>query len=52
MKALCLGAKGVGIGRPTMYSLAWGEEGVIHAIESESARSACLSLLQHPSRPR
>ncbi|ODN87112.1 L-lactate dehydrogenase (cytochrome) [Cryptococcus wingfieldii CBS 7118] len=33
VKALCLGAKGVGMGRPFLYSLTYGEEGVIHAIE-------------------
>lgn len=35
VKALCLGAKGVGMGRPFMYALTYGEEGVAHAIESE-----------------
>nr|ODN85609.1 L-lactate dehydrogenase (cytochrome) [Cryptococcus depauperatus CBS 7841] len=33
VKALCLGAKGVGMGRPFLYSLTYGEEGVMHAIE-------------------
>ncbi|KAK8861216.1 hypothetical protein IAR55_002035 [Kwoniella newhampshirensis] len=33
IKALCLGAKGVGMGRPFLYSLTYGEEGVVHAIE-------------------
>lgn len=36
VKALCLGAKGVGMGRPFLYSLTYGQEGVVHAIESES----------------
>lgn len=36
VKALCLGAKGVGMGRPFMYALTYGEDGVAHAIESES----------------
>lgn len=36
VKALCLGAKGVGMGRPFMYALTYGEEGVRHAIDSES----------------
>jgi len=36
IKALCLGAKGVGMGRPFLYSLTYGEEGVVHAIESKS----------------
>ena len=35
IKALCLGAKGVGLGRPFMYALsAYGTEGVCRAIES------------------
>jgi L-lactate dehydrogenase (cytochrome) len=34
IKALCLGAKGVGIGRPFMYSLAYGTEGVERAVQS------------------
>ncbi|RSH94257.1 hypothetical protein EHS25_004060 [Saitozyma podzolica] len=33
VKALCLGAKGVGLGRPFLYSLTYGPEGVSHAIE-------------------
>ncbi|KAH8081967.1 FMN-dependent dehydrogenase-domain-containing protein [Filobasidium floriforme] len=33
VKALCLGAKGVGMGRPFMYALTYGEDGVAHAIE-------------------
>ncbi|KAJ9100871.1 hypothetical protein QFC20_005360 [Naganishia adeliensis] len=33
VKALCLGAKGVGMGRPFMYALTYGEEGVRHAID-------------------
>lgn len=36
VKALCLGAKGVGMGRPFLYSLTYGKEGVVHAIESGS----------------
>lgn len=35
VKAVCLGAKGVGLGRPFLYSLTYGKEGVIHGIESE-----------------
>jgi L-lactate dehydrogenase (cytochrome) len=35
VKALCLGAKGAGLGRPMLYALTYGEEGVVHAIESE-----------------
>ena len=36
IKALCLGARGVGFGRPFMYALsAYGTEGVIKAIQSK-----------------
>lgn len=43
IKALCLGAKGVGMGRPFLYALTYGEEGVTHAIESESMVSFAIS---------
>jgi len=33
VKALCLGANGVGMGRPFLYALTYGTEGVVHAIE-------------------
>ncbi|OQE37111.1 hypothetical protein PENCOP_c010G01833 [Penicillium coprophilum] len=33
LKALCLGAKGVLIGRPFLYSLNYGEVGVVHLID-------------------
>ena len=46
VKALCLGAKGVGLGRPFLYALAYGEEGVVHAVESEwSALRPFASIL-------
>lgn len=35
VKALCLGAKAVGIGRPFVYALGWEAAGVEKAIESE-----------------
>lgn len=35
MKALCLGATAVGIGRPYLYSLSYGQEGVEHLTSSE-----------------
>ena len=35
LKAICLGASGVLLGRPFMYSVCYGQEGVEHAIESE-----------------
>jgi L-lactate dehydrogenase (cytochrome) len=35
LKALCLGASGVGLGRPFLYANSvWGEEGVRRAIQS------------------
>ncbi|BEI94335.1 uncharacterized protein CcaverHIS019_0607940 [Cutaneotrichosporon cavernicola] len=33
VKALCLGARGVGMGRPFLYALTYGQEGVVHAID-------------------
>lgn len=36
-KALCLGAKGVGIGRGMLYGLGYGVEGVRRYVESESS---------------
>lgn len=33
IKALCLGARGVGMARPFLYALTYGTEGVSHAIE-------------------
>lgn len=35
VKALCLGAKAVGLGRPFLYSLVYGQEGVEHLIDSK-----------------
>ena len=35
LKALCLGATAVGIGRPMMYALNYGQEGVEHLIDSK-----------------
>lgn len=36
MKALCLGATAVGIGRPFMYAVGYGKDGVEHAVNSKS----------------
>lgn len=33
VKAVCLGASAVGLGRPFIYALTYGEPGVLHAIE-------------------
>ena len=46
LKALCLGARAVGVGRPFLYSLAYGEEGVRHLCqilkdELETAMRLC-----------
>ncbi len=38
LKAICLGASAVCLGRPFFYSLAYGEEGVKHVIKSKSCR--------------
>lgn len=38
VKALCLGARGVGLGRPFLYAqTAYGEQGVMRAVDSESS---------------
>lgn len=39
LKALCLGAKGVGVGRPFQCAIAYGRNGVEHCAESESTPS-------------
>lgn len=36
VKAVCLGASAVGIGRPFMYAIKYGSEGIEHAVESKS----------------
>ena len=42
LKALCLGAKAVGLGRPFIYAAAgWGPDGVEKAIRSGSRRPVC-----------
>jgi L-lactate dehydrogenase (cytochrome) len=46
LKALCLGAKGVGIGRPFMYALsAYGTEGLLKAIQSEYWGSSGILII-------
>jgi L-lactate dehydrogenase (cytochrome) len=37
LKAICLGASGVGLGRPFMYAVSYGREGVAHAVNSKSS---------------
>jgi L-lactate dehydrogenase (cytochrome) len=41
LKALCLGAKAVGIGRTFLYALNYGTEGVAHLVESTLLASGC-----------
>jgi L-lactate dehydrogenase (cytochrome) len=36
LKCLCLGAKAVGLGRPFLYSVNYGAEGVDHMVDSKS----------------
>ena len=36
VKAICLGASAVGLGRPFLYALNYGQEGVEHAVSSKS----------------
>ena len=48
VKALCLGAKAVGLGRPFLFALsAYGTEGVIRAIQSKCC--TCLVSSQFPN---
>lgn len=42
LKAIALGATAVGIGRPFLYSLAYGEEGAVHLIQSKLLDPALL----------
>lgn len=37
IKAIALGATAVGVGRPFLYSLVYGQEGVEHLIQSEQS---------------
>ena len=43
LKAICLGATGVALGRPVLYSNIYGEEGVKHLFSSRSNCSAIRS---------
>ena len=50
LKALCLGAKGVGLGRAFLYGNgAWGEDGVRRVVDSEFS-DAHYFHLQHLTR--
>jgi isopentenyl diphosphate isomerase/L-lactate dehydrogenase-like FMN-dependent dehydrogenase len=51
VKALCLGARGVGIGRPALFGLgAGGKEGVARVLESKSFYSCILQLVNPRAR--
>ena len=45
LKALCLGAKAVSIGRPVLYALNYGEEGVKHLIDRKRLPCALFRFL-------
>lgn len=50
LKALCLGAKAVGIGRPFLYAQsAYGPDGVVKVVESE-CRSGLEAAYQNGAR--
>lgn len=42
-KALCLGAKAVGVGRPYLYALNYGAEGISHLTQSKFSVSYLVS---------
>jgi L-lactate dehydrogenase (cytochrome) len=44
LKAICLGASGVLLGRPFLYAVGYGQEGVEHAVESELSPSLMWEL--------
>lgn len=46
LKALCLGAKAVGIGRPFLYAQsAYGPDGVVKVVESEFDRAPATNYI-------
>lgn len=46
VKAICLGASAVGIGRPFMYAIKYGSEGIEHAVESKSHLMNVIDYLE------
>lgn len=42
VKAICLGASAVGLGRPFMYSVNYGADGVVHATNCEYRNTDCV----------
>lgn len=45
LKCLCLGATAVGMGRPFLYSLTYGQKGAEHLIERKSSLSPHIRAL-------
>lgn len=57
LKAIALGATAVGVGRPFLYSLVYGQEGVEHLSQSKSfwfriKEYPFLTLFQLPGSPQ
>lgn len=44
VKAVCLGASAVGLGRPFTWALSYGQEGVEHAVDGESACAVDVTM--------
>lgn len=44
LKAICLGARGVGVGRPFQCAVAYGREGVEHAAASKPRFNSCVCV--------
>ena len=45
LKAICLGASGVGVGRPFQYAINYGTEGIVHLTNSKSLMPPSSRLL-------
>jgi L-lactate dehydrogenase (cytochrome) len=50
LKALCLGATAVCVGRPFLYSLVYGEEGAVHLVNSKSEDKSGLTVKNADAR--
>lgn len=44
LKCVCLGAKAVGLGRPMLYALGYGQVGVEHCVDSEFFGFLCVCV--------
>ncbi|KKY23884.1 putative mitochondrial cytochrome b2 [Phaeomoniella chlamydospora] len=51
LKALCLGAKGVFLGRPFLFAAGYGQEGVEHLIDSTFTLPSPMPLTHNPPTP-